>query len=107
MDLIAFSKNVVHDDFVQNIRKYFDENIAMYNIIDRYNIGVDVSAHVDATSIVYVVKTEEMCDTDHILDMLANATISLYGHQYNIIISQNSCKKMLSITLRDRASRLI
>lgn len=88
MDLVQFSEIINHDNLTRNMKMYFDEHIAMYNIINNYNIGTDISAQQDGASIMYTVLPKSGYDADKLLEVLSNAVISIYQHCYNI----DACK---------------
>jgi ferredoxin-fold anticodon binding domain-containing protein len=97
----TFSQNVKHDDVIYNMKMFFDQHIAMYNIIDKYNIGEEVSAQSDKKSITYRVVPFDTCDIDNIISSLTNATISLYKNRFNINIIKDGNALIISLTEKE------
>jgi len=100
--MYEFSTIINHDNLERNMKLFFDEHIAMYNIICKFNIGIDISTCADETSITYKVVPFDSNDMDKLLDILSQATVSIYGHRYTINITKGIEDNILNITLKDK-----
>jgi len=88
MDMIEFSQIINHDNLKRNMSQYFDEHVAMYNVICNYDIGIDINAKGNDTSIVYTVLPKSSCDVNKLLEVLSAAVISIYQKCYVIHIAK-------------------
>jgi len=101
VDIISLSKTIKHDNIFNNMAKFFDENIAICNIMSMYNITCDVSTSTDMTAITYIFNSS---DTENLMNILSNAAISIYGHMYVVNIERDISQGVLRVTLFDGAS---
>ena len=98
--IYEISNSINHDDVRRNMELFFDEHMAMCNIISSYQIGIDVTSHADQTSITYKILPYDNHDIESLIEILSNATMTIYGHKYNISVHKE--KDKLCIELKEK-----
>jgi hypothetical protein len=82
MDRIVFVQSIEYEDFEKSIVRFFDENMALYNLVGEYQCGI--TGNVDDASISFDLKFDEIRDIEKIYSVISGQTISIYGHMYSI-----------------------
>ena len=77
---------------------FFDEHMAMCNIISCFQIGTDISSHANQTSITYKIVPHEDQDIETLINVLSTAIVTIYGHCYNILTLREDNKICLTLT---------
>ena len=103
-DVLDFMKKIDYNNFVEDVTKYFDEAMAMYNVIGQFDIA-NITASGDSETninIRYIVELSEQVNKDfeqikNLVSALSNSTITVYGKVYTICIVAD--KNVLNITL--------
>ena len=104
-NMVDFTNSIDYNVPKHNIMNdFFDEHMAIYNLIKYYKIGIQVSAISDGTSIVYNIRPNENYSIEFIKDTIRNNTISVYGHLYNIVEVDSADANMLALTLKEKAT---
>lgn len=98
-DVLDFMKKIDYNNFVEGVTKYFDEAMAMYNVIGYLDISHIhfYDEELPTTEIRYIVEPTDIQGIEHLVSALSNSTITVYGNVYNIHIMINA--NTLDITL--------
>lgn len=108
-DVLDFMKKIDYENFVEDVTKYFDEAMAMYNLIGQLDIATITLSGVSDTdiNIRYEVELSDNIAKDldcikNLVSALTNSTMTVYGNTYIIYITSN--KNVLDITLVKKES---
>ena len=103
LDMVEFVGSMEYNVPKHNIMTdFFNEQIALYQLIKLYKIGVQLSAHVNGASVIYTIRPNNNYSIEFIKNILKTHTISLYGHNYNIIEVEGGLENTLSLTLKEK-----
>lgn len=102
MDHIDFIKSIDNDNLENNIKLFFDQIMALYNLIGVYQ-GMDISTEIDDTSsirFIMVIDTED--EAKALYTALCDKIIPIYDHKYIARLSQTN--NSLNVELVEEAS---
>lgn len=98
---IDFAKSINCDDFANRIRLFFDQIIALYNLVGRFST-IDISTDSDDTSIRFIILSESVDEAIAIYSVLDQRVVNIYKRQFITKITRND--KYLNIELSEVAS---
>lgn len=84
MDRILFVKSIEYDDFEKSIVRFFDENMALYNLVGEYQNIDCITGNVDGKSISFDLKFNNEEDSSKMYSIINDKEICIYGHLYSI-----------------------
>ena len=89
VDRINFTKSINSDDLATNVKLFFDQIMALYNLIGRYQ-GMDISTETDdSPSIRFIMVTESEEEANILYANLKDRIIPIYGHTYTAHMVKN------------------
>lgn len=93
MDHIRFAKSINANDLEYILKTFFDQVIALYNLVDS-KFDLDISAETVNTtpSIRFIMLTNSVEEAEFAYSSLCNNIIKVYGHTYvaQLIKNDNS-----------------
>lgn len=99
MDRLEFVKSIEYYDFEQSIVRFFDENMALYNLVGEYKNIECITGNVDDKSIIFDLKFNDLDSCKKMYLLIQGESICIYGHLYSINSALNY--DMISIELID------
>ena len=99
MDRLAFVKSIGYNDFEKSIVRFFDENMALYNLVGEYQNIDCITGNVDGKSITFDLKFNNQEDSETMYSIIYGNIICIYGHLYSIECKLNT--NMINIKLID------
>jgi hypothetical protein len=81
MGYIDFTKSISYTDFENTIRFFFDEIMALYNLVGSGPLNISTEV-VEPSSIRFVLLTESDEQAKLLYNLTRDRIISIYGHQY-------------------------
>lgn len=94
-DCISFIKT---NKFQDNFKLFFDQIMALYNLVGRYEIvNINTTSYDNVESIEFVLTTDSVDDMEYIYSNLNTKTINLYGHIYTTIVSMAGTNLILKL----------
>lgn len=82
---IDFLKNISNNNIKELMCKYFDQNMALYNLIYNNNAVDDVSCEIIENNVSFTIKTSKNLDKEaNILGVKNSDIITCYGKNYSI-----------------------
>ena len=84
MDRIQFVKSIEYNDFEKSIVRFFDENMALYNLIGEYENIQCIKGNVDDKSISFSLKFNNKEDCEKMYFLICGEQICIYGRLYSI-----------------------
>lgn len=90
MDRLQFVKSIGYDNFKESIVRFFDENMALYNLVGEYKNINCITGNVDDKSITFDLKFNNVSDSNKMyLGISENESICIYGCTYKIEVNLN------------------
>ena len=81
-DRLNFAKSINHDNFERNIQNFFDQTMALYNLLGSRD-DIDISANsTENKNIEFILLTDSKEEANQLYDMIDGHTIPIYGHLY-------------------------
>lgn len=99
MDRLDFAKSITYDDFENTIRNFFDQTMALYNLIGARD-DIDISTITSDKSIEFIILTDSKKEAEQLYSSIENRHIHIYGKDY-IPELRNGIKNTLHIALVD------
>lgn len=99
MDTLEFAKEIPAQKLAEIFRDYFEQHMAVYDMLKGVEFGSINSVDMDKASIIYSVKVLNQRDKDNLLNKLTDSSISLnmYGRSYTPSVYING--DLLCITI--------
>lgn len=99
MDTLEFAKEIPAKKLAEIFRDYFEQHMAVYDMLKGVEFGSINSIDINKASIIYSVKVLNEKDKDNLLNKLTDNRISLnmYGKTYNPSVYING--DLLCITI--------
>lgn len=86
-DIIEFTKKVsTNYDIIHYIKQYFDENAAMYGLVDICGQGSKIAAINGGDCIIYKISPKRKNQINTIITNIQNKILNIYGRTYQINI---------------------
>ena len=102
MDHIDFIKSINIEDFENSLRLFFDQIMAAYNLIGRFQ-GMDISTEIDENvTIRFIILTSSEEEARELFSILCDRIIPIYGHTYIARLTQ--INNSLNIEIVEKAS---
>lgn len=85
MDRLQFVQSIGYENFEKSIVRFFDENMALYNLIGEYKNINCITGNVDDKSITFDIKFDNISDSEKMCLIICNSKpICIYGGTYRI-----------------------
>lgn len=101
MNRVNFSKTINYNNFEENIVSFFDQVMALYDLIGR-NCDMNISTESDPTSIRFVLLADDDEEASLLYNNIRDKVIPIYGHKYKAELSKFD--NSLNIQLVEEAS---
>ena len=102
MDHINFIKSINSNDLETHIKMFFDQIMALYNLIGTYQ-GMNISTETNnSSSIRFIMVTDTEEEAQALYSALCGKIIPIYGHRYIAQLSQMD--NALNVELIEKAS---
>ena len=100
MDTLEFTKEIPAHKLAEIFKDYFEQHMAVYDILKGVEFGVIYSVDIDKASIMYSIKVLDVEDKTNLVNKLNNSCSSLcmYGKTYTPVIYMNG--DLLCITIQ-------
>jgi hypothetical protein len=90
MDRLEFVKSIEYEDFQKSIVGFFDENMALYNLVGEYQNINCITGNVNDKSITFDLKFNEIEDSEKMYSLMNGTSTCIYGHLYSIDCNLNN-----------------
>ena len=102
MDRLQFVQSIEYNDFKKSIVRFFDENMALYNLIGEYENINCITGNVNDSSITFDLKFNDEYDSKKMHDIIYDKSVCIYCHEYFIKCILN--KNIININLIETAT---
>ena len=100
MDRLDFVKSINHDNFENTIRNFFDQTMALYNLIGARE-DIDISSKEKNQDIEFILLTNSEEEAEQLYYSIENHSISIYGKMY-VPELHNGVKSGIRLALVDK-----
>lgn len=84
MDRIEFVQSIDYENFEKSIVRFFDENMALYNLVGEYkNIGC-ITGNVDGSSITFDLTFNNKKDSKKMQAIIKDKVVCIFECKYSI-----------------------
>lgn len=100
MDTLEFAKEIPAQKLAEIFRDYFEQHMAVYDILKGVEFGSINSIDMDTASIIYSVKVLNQEDKNNLLNKLTDSSgsLNMYGRTYTPSVYMNG--DLLCITIQ-------
>ena len=99
MDTLEFAKEIPAQKLAEIFRDYFEQHMAVYDMLKGVEFGSINSVDMDKASIIYSVKVLNQRDKDNLLNKLTDSSISLNMYERSYTPSVYINGDLLCITI--------
>jgi hypothetical protein len=101
MNRIDFVQSIEgYEDFQKSIVRFFDENMALYDLVGEYQNIDNIKGNIEDQSINFDIKFKNTKDSKKMYLVIYGKTINIYGHYYLIDLLLN--KDIINIKLIEK-----
>lgn len=86
MDIIDFINSIGYSNFESTVTKFFDENIALYNLVGEYCADFNINGEEveDRSSIRFVLDFKSSKDAKKVFDEISDKYIIVFNRRFDI-----------------------
>lgn len=83
IDRLNFAKSINHDNFERNIIHFFDQTMALYNLIGaRDDLDISANGNVEEKTIEFILLSDNNKEAKELYSLIEGHNIPIYGHNY-------------------------
>ena len=90
-DILNFINSIGYSNFKESVTTFFDENIALYNLIGNYNIithnecPTQIDGKIDRSSIKFILSFEKEEDAKKMYNIMNGAIITVFNRVFHTV----------------------